>query len=186
MNLRYKISILVIMIIVAAFATACDNAKIEEANNLVTAANKKSTEAKDLFTKTDALGDKLFKLDSDDFKDYKSKNEATAKDLIQQYDKIAELFGSAAKDFTEAAKAQPDAKFKDYYDTTSAQLVKLAEMTTVTKEMPQAFLDSSDFAGVGIKVTETNKKIDVIQKQVKEMQDKIDKLEAELKDKIKK
>jgi hypothetical protein len=177
-----KLSVILLAILaIALFATACDNAKIEEANKFVDAANKKNDEAKALNTKTGAIYDKVMNGDLENFEEAKKANENELKELIKNYDKIIELLKGSAKDFSEAAKANPNEKFKEYYDASAKAAEKRAEVVGSNKAMVQGFLDSNDLEAFTKTVNDVKAKMEALVKEAGDLQGKVNKLEDEVK-----
>ena len=164
----------------ALFTTACqDTEKIEGANKLVDSANKKSDEAKALINKTSESFDKVMK-DTADFDEQKKKHEGELKEIVKNYDKIMELQKGAAKDFVEAAKLNPNDKFKAYYDASAKHSEKLAEMVNQNKQSAQALLDSSDIESYAKKIQEIDTKTTALIKEADEIAVTVKKLEQEV------
>lgn len=177
--------VLIAIMAVSLFATACvDNKKIEEANKLVESANKKSNDAKPLLTKA---GEAFNKANDgmEDYEETKTKNEAALKASLGEYDKVIELYKGASTDFTGAAKLSDDADFKSYYEASAKEMDNLAAMTTQSKGLIQAFVESKSIEEYSKKLDEIKGKIDALKKEGDTLTANAKKLEEAVKSKSK-
>jgi protein involved in sex pheromone biosynthesis len=161
------------------FAAGCTDQKVEEANKFVDSANKKSDEFKSLMTKATESFDKVMK-DMDDFDAGKKAHESDLKDIVKNYDKVMELAKGAASDFTEAAKANSNEKFKAYYEMSAKDMEKTGEVVNQNKEMANAILNSSDDEAYVQKMTSIQSKTESLTKESDDIRAKLKKLEAEV------
>ncbi len=176
-----KINLILLAIVaMALFATACeDTKKIEEANKFVDSANKKMDEAKALIGKAADSFEKISK-DMTDLAETRKAHESELKEIIKSYDKILELQKSSAGDFVAASKANSNEKFKAYYETSAKDMENTAEMVSQNKEMVQAFIDSKDIDAYSKKIDTISAKIDSLKKESDELREKLKKLEQEV------
>jgi uncharacterized coiled-coil DUF342 family protein len=173
--------ILLACLALSLFATACeDTKKIEEANKSVDAANKKSDEAKALMSKT---ADSLINVTKDmtDLAETKSEREGEIKELVKNYDKVMELQKGAAADFNQAAKLNPNEKFKAYYEMSAKDMEKTAEVVGQSKEMAKALLDSEDIEAYNAKLQGVQTRSAALTKESDDLRAKLSKLEGEVK-----
>lgn len=176
--------ILLAVLAIAVFTAGCDDPKVIEANKLVDSANAKVNEAKPLVTKTANTFEKI--LDGlDDFPASKKAQETEHKELLANYDKIAELYKGAIADFGQAAKLSSDETFKAYYEMSVKDLENTAALGNQNRLLTQAYFDSKttdEFAG---KIAEIKTKNDSLTKEGDEITAKLKTLEEAVKAKNK-
>jgi len=172
-----KLTLLIIAILaVAAFSTACDDKQVVEANKLVDSANKKMNDAKPLVA---AAGEKFGKI-SDDVKDFdasRKAHEAELKELATSYDKILELYKGASSDFSQAAKLSKDETFKSYYEMSAKDVDNTAALVTQNKLLTQAFADSKTIDDYSKKIDEIKTKNEALKKEGDDIAAKLKTLE---------
>ncbi len=181
----HKLALLMAIIMALAFAMACDGGKTDEANKFVDAGNKKVTEANQLIPKVSKMDIEIMETKYENFDEFKKSKESEAKQVVKDYEKCAELFKGAAKDFGDASKINLDAKIKSYFEAKSKEFEKSAESLSVSKEGVQSLISSKDEEEFTKKLKESNDKSELLKKESDALTEKTKKLEAEAKDLIK-
>lgn len=183
MNTIKKTILAIAALSLGAFALACE--QIDEANKFIGESNKKVTEAQSLLDKATKDSDTLLSGDIDDLKDWKARNEAKTKDILATYDKSAELFKAASKDYDDAAKLKLSDKLKAYIDLKSKQMSKTSEYIAAQKGGIQAILNADGPEAMEKQMNDFKTKVDGLSKEVIDMSEKVKKFEEENKDIIK-
>ncbi len=177
MKLTNKLNIILLAILaVAIFSSACDDRQVIEANKLVDSANKKMNDAKPLVT---AAADKFGKISDNivDFDASKKSHEGELKELAASYDKILELYKGASADFAQAAKLSKDETFRSYYEMSMKNIDNTAALVTQNKLLTQAFADSKTVEDYSKKIDEIKTKNDALNKEGDEIAAKLKTLE---------
>ena len=176
--------ILPAVLTMALFAAACTDKNTDEANKFVDSANKKANEAQAFYSKIPKVANKITN-NSEDFEENKKANETEIKEAISATDKYVEMLKSSAGDFREASKLNPDQTFKNYYEAKARQMEGLADIASTQRSMFQDFLDSSDADSANQKMAPKLAKMNDLDKSLTEIENKVTKLEAEVKAKNK-
>ena len=183
MKLQFRAILAVAAIASAAFMIGCD--QIDEANTLITASNKKVEEAATIFTKATNDADALMSQEIEDLADWKTKNEAKAKEILANFDKATELYKAAAKDFDDAGKLKLNDKIKGYVALKSKQLAKLSEYIAAQKGGVQAMINAKDADSLMAEMNTFKTKVDALEKETDDLTSQVKKYEADNKDSIK-
>lgn len=185
MRKTYKFSLMMTTIMAVLFAMACDGGKIDEANKFVDAGNQKVAEAGQLIAKVSKMDIDILETKYEDFAEFKKSKELEAKQIVKDYEKCAELFKGAAKDFGDASKVNLDAKVKTYFEAKSNEFEKSAESFNLAKQGAQSLLNSKNEEEHIKKLNESNEKSELLKKENDALTEKAKKLEAEAKEFIK-
>lgn len=182
MNPRIKqYTMLALVSFALSFALACSfgdetdkaNKLIEEGNAAITEGDKIFNEANNKFTALDLSEDK-------------DKVKASAQEITEGFDKAAGKAREASKKFDEASKLKVDDKFKEYLALKSKEFAKKAEQVEAAKDLPKALMDSSDAGAMNTKVKEINDRIEKLDKEWKDLSAQADKIKEDNKDKFQK
>ncbi|MEP6904136.1 MAG: hypothetical protein ABJA66_20625 [Actinomycetota bacterium] len=171
--------ILLAVLTMVLFASACGDKNAAEANKFVESANKKTQEAKEMVDKMPKnIGQWID--DTKDIAESQKAHEAEAKETLKKWDKIIETEKSAAGDFREAVKLNSDQTYKNYYEALAKQMDIQVEKGNTNKSVFQSFLDSSDWDAFGEKAGSFKAKMQDLQKQDADNAAQITKLETSL------
>jgi hypothetical protein len=172
------------LILLLGLMPACGRNDTAKANKAVGEANSISEE----WVKTlDEGGTKMETLYAGNVDiDERQKQEPTAKEALNSFDKSKAKANEAAQKLEDASKLNLDAWHKDYLSTLAQQYRKGSEMTDALREMVKAYMDYSlDAQAFAQKHDELSEQVGRMRKEVDELSAKTTKIEAEHKDQMK-
>lgn len=186
--MKNKLNLLAILTLIIGIGLACSGSignQQSEANKLVDEANKKLEEARTLMTKTDERSQELFSANLQtvrDLNNYKSKMKNEAKEIADNYEKVAETLKDISKKYDEASRLNVSEKYKEYTKIKSEEFIKRAEAISIHKGNALAFVEISEPKQMVEKFEENNKKSAAMFKEAEEMSEKAKKIETENKE----
>lgn len=184
--MKNKFSLLMVLALTIGIGLACGGGNQQaEANKIVEEANKKLEEAKELMTKTDARGAKLFSTPIktvEQLNEYKEKMKGEAKSISEDYEKVSNMLKEISKKFDEASRLNVTEKYKEYAKIKSDEFAKRAEAIGIHKGNTQAFVEITEPKQMFAKFEENNKKSAGFMKEAEELGAKAKKMEEENKD----
>lgn len=186
--MKNKLNLLIMLSLIIGIGLACSGSignQQADANKLVDEANKQLEEARTLMTKTDERSQELFgaKLNTvGELKAYKEKMKNEAKEITENYEKVAETLKEISKKYDEASRLNVSEKYKEYTKIKSEEFIKRAEAIKIHKGNAQAFVEISEPKQMFEKFEENNKKSAAMFKEAEEMSEKAKKIETENKE----
>jgi hypothetical protein len=184
--MKNKLNLLANLALIIGIGLACSSGnQQEEANKMVAEANKKLEEARELATKTDARASKLFSApiqSANQLADYKEKMKDEAKNISDDYDKVATMLKEVSKKFDDASHLNVTDKYKEYAKLKSDEFAKRAEAIGIHKGNTQAFVEITEPKQMVAKFDENNKKSGALMKEAEELGTKAKKMEEDNKD----
>lgn len=183
MNPRLRNYTLLAVLALLTFALACGetsqaNKLIDEGNAMITEANKLSEEAGAKYSKL------LDGLTDDNFADEQAKNKTDILAAAASFGKSAEKYRGASKKFDEASKMKVDDKFKEYLSLKSQEFAKNAESSEAAQTIVKSLAESADGAAFKAKMAEMKPRIEQLNKDATDFQQKAEKIRADNKDKF--
>lgn len=188
MTTTNKLNILIVLIITVFIALACSSGSSSqqaEANKIVAEANKKLEEARSLMVKTDARNKALFGADiqtNSQLQSYQEKMGSEAKEIISDYEKVAEALKDISKKYDDVSRMNVSEKYKEYTKIKSEEFALRSDAVATAKGNAQAFADIDDPKTMLAKFKENNEKSAKLFKDADELGAKAKKIEDENKD----
>lgn len=187
MKTTNKLNILIVLIITVFIALACSGSSNQqaEANKIVAEANKKLEEARSLMVKTDARNKALFGADiqtNSQLQAYQQKMGSEAKEIISDYEKVAEVLKDISKKYDDVSRMNVSEKYKEYTKIKSEEFALRSDAVATAKGNAQAFTDIDDPKTMLSKFKENNEKSAKLFKDADELGAKAKKIEDENKD----
>lgn len=185
MRQQNKLNAIFIILVAIALGLACGGIQTEEANKIVSQANKKLDEAKDLYGKTETRNKELFSPNIQTYQQlqsYKSNKSGEAKSIVSDYEKVSEMLKDVSKQYDDISRMNLDEKYKEYAKLKSDEYAKRAEAIGVRKGNAQAFAEIDDPKTMTAKFDENNSKSDRLFKDAEELGAKAKKIEEENKE----
>ena len=150
--------------------TAKANDIVGEANKFVTTANESVVKADKLATEFDTKVAAI-KGAAD-----LEKARSLSKDLIKEYDAMADNFKKAGEKFDEASKLKIKDKHKEYLETKAKEMKLRSDYTLELKKVPQKLIDSDSKTDFKDTLTAQLAKVKTMTSDAKDLADKADKI----------
>ena len=181
---HYKTILTLALILTLGLLAACSGNDKLKANKAVEEANAISEEWVKAIDEGVTKMEQLYagNLDIEE----RQKQEPTAKDALNSFDKSKAKAGDAAQKLEEASKLKLDAWHKEYLTTLAQQYRKGSEMTDALRESVKAYMDYSlDEEAFAQKRTELSAKMEKTKKEVEDLSAKTTKIESDHKAEMK-
>lgn len=186
MKKQSKLNLILIICAAIALLPACGGSyQTDQANKIVQEANKKLEDAKSLYVKTDGRNKELFSANirtRNDLRAYKIIGAGTAKEIVSDYEKAAQMLKEIAKQYDEVSRLNLPEKYKDYAKLKADEYNKRSEAMDVRKGNAMAFMEIDDPDTMLSKFDENNSKSDRLFNDAEEISAKARRVEDENKD----
>jgi len=182
MRFANKFNALFIIIAGLALVIGCGGDQQAEANKIVSEANKKLDEAKELMTKTESRNTTLFSASIQtvgQLQAYKNKMAGEAKEIVGSYEKIGDMLKAIAKQYDDISRMNVNDTYKEYTKIKSEEFNKRAEAVNIRKGNAQAFIEIDDPKTMTSKFDANNEKSTKIFGEADELQEKATKIEKD-------
>lgn len=179
--LQAIISIFIFTLPVIIFAS-CGGDQSEEADFLVSEANKNIAEASALVKETEKRNKELFavSIQTDEaLREYKNAKEREAQKIIEDFEKASELAETASNQLAEAGKMDVPEKYREYLEIRALELARRAEAAGIRKGNAQAFLEHADATMIK-KFEENNEKSERLLSEARELGRRADEIQTEI------
>jgi hypothetical protein len=161
-------------------ALGCNAYETQKANKLIDAGNAAVTEANQFFQEANSKADKIF--DSIDIERYPEDRDSAkdmAQDAASEFEKSAAKYREAAAKFDEASRLKLQEQLKEYLKLKSQEFGKRAEQADAAKGNPKALLESRDAEELLRQVKENEDRGDKLEKEADDLAEKSGKIERE-------